>query len=83
MTMLNNILVPTDFSEHSESAIDYACDLANDSSAQVHLIHVISDSHGNNGQTDKIRARLERLGSSVDEKEELALTTVKKVIRRE
>lgn len=80
---LKKILVPTDFSKFSENAIDYACNLAsgaNGGKTQVHLIHVIGDSPGSNGQVDKIRDRLERLGGAVDEHEELATETVKTVI---
>lgn len=83
MSQLRKILVPTDFSEHSESAVDYACDLAIDSDkarSQVHLIHVISDKPGNQGHTDKLRSKLEKLGRAVDAKTELALETVKDVI---
>lgn len=77
---LSKLLVPTDFSEHSQNAIEYACGLAQDSNAQLHLIHVVSDTPGGNTQGEKIRRQLERLGNSLDEKEELAIKTVKKVI---
>lgn len=83
MSRLNKILVPTDFSEHSEHAVDYACSLAmatSDPKTQIHLIHVIGDSRGNNGQTDKIRARLEKLGGLVDAESELEFETVREVI---
>jgi len=36
-----NILVPTDFSESAEYALDYACDLARTLGAKVHLLNVI------------------------------------------
>ncbi len=36
-----NILVPTDLSEASEEALDYACELAAKFGATVHLIHII------------------------------------------
>jgi nucleotide-binding universal stress UspA family protein len=39
--LLKNILVPTDLSEGAEEALDYACDLARQFGATVHLIHVI------------------------------------------
>jgi glycine betaine transporter len=35
------ILVPTDLSEGAEQALDYACELARVSGAQVHLLNVI------------------------------------------
>jgi nucleotide-binding universal stress UspA family protein len=36
-----HILVPTDLSEGAEEALDYACELARQFSATVHLLHVI------------------------------------------
>ncbi|HEY5949099.1 MAG TPA: universal stress protein [Kofleriaceae bacterium] len=36
-----HILVPTDLSEGAEEALDYACELARQFGATVHLIHVI------------------------------------------
>ena len=36
-----HILVPTDFSEGAEEALDYACELARTFGATVHLMHVI------------------------------------------
>jgi len=83
MSQLSKILVPTDFSEYSESAVDYACDLAMDSDksrSQVHLIHVVSDSPGGEMQEAKLRSRLEKLGSSVDAKTELDVETATRVI---
>ena len=83
MTKHKKILVPTDFSEYSASAIDYACNLATESSdgqTQVHLIHVIGDSPGVNGHTERLRKRLEQLGRTVDAKAELQIDTIKQVI---
>lgn len=37
----NNILVPMDFSAHSERALDYACNLAEKLGAKIHLVHAI------------------------------------------
>lgn len=79
MPTLKRILVPTDFSEFSDGAVDYACDLAGQSDATLHLVHVIGGL-GRNGPTEKIRQRLNLLGKTIDENEELALTTVKEVI---
>lgn len=39
--LLKTILVPTDLSEGAEEALDYACDIARQFGATVHLIHVI------------------------------------------
>ena len=36
-----HILVPTDLSEGAEEALDYACELARQFGATVHLLHVI------------------------------------------
>ncbi len=36
-----NILVPTDLSEGAEEALDYACELAIQLGAQIHLVNVI------------------------------------------
>ncbi|PKN34940.1 MAG: universal stress protein [Deltaproteobacteria bacterium HGW-Deltaproteobacteria-19] len=38
-----NILVPTDFSEHSDRALKQAIDLASRFNAKVYLLHVIED----------------------------------------
>ena len=40
---LNRILVPVDFSAHSEKAIRYATTLANKFGARVSLLHVVED----------------------------------------
>ena len=39
MISLNKILVPTDFSKHSEKALRYGVELAIKFSAEVHLLH--------------------------------------------
>lgn len=36
------ILVPTDLSESAEEALDFACELAHQFDATIHLLHVIS-----------------------------------------
>jgi len=41
MIELKRILVPTDFSEFSSAAIDYACTLADKFDAELHLLHVL------------------------------------------
>ena len=83
MSGVSKILVPVDFSEHSDHAVEYACQLAMESAqskSQVHLIHVIGKSGGSNGQTEKIRAGLEQLGDSMDPRAELEIETVKRVL---
>jgi nucleotide-binding universal stress UspA family protein len=37
------ILAPTDFSHHAESALRYACQLAGQFGATLHLLHVLPD----------------------------------------
>jgi nucleotide-binding universal stress UspA family protein len=41
MTLPRTILVPTDFSEHADHALEYAVELATRFDATVHLIHAI------------------------------------------
>ena len=41
--MFQNILVPTDGSEHAAKAVDVAADLAQKYGAKVHLMHVVRD----------------------------------------
>ena len=43
MLKLHGILCPTDFSEFSEHAIRYACELAEKFQAEVHLLNVLQD----------------------------------------
>jgi nucleotide-binding universal stress UspA family protein len=42
MNLPKNILVPVDFSEGSEHALDYAVSLASKLDAKIHLLHVIT-----------------------------------------
>lgn len=43
MLTLHSILCPTDFSEFSELAIRYACELAEKFQAELHLLNVLQD----------------------------------------
>jgi len=43
MIKLNRILAPTDFSEYSKSALNYACEFAEVFGAELHLLHVLQD----------------------------------------
>ena len=43
MIKLKRILVPTDFSDFSKPAVDYACALAARFESELHLVHVIDD----------------------------------------
>ncbi|MCI0457235.1 MAG: universal stress protein, partial [Gemmataceae bacterium] len=40
---LHRILVPTDFSKHSQTALKYAVALAEKFGAEIHLLHVVQD----------------------------------------
>jgi nucleotide-binding universal stress UspA family protein len=43
MLEIRTILVPTDFSRHSEAALKYACGLAERVGATLHLLHVLAE----------------------------------------
>ncbi|MCC6418240.1 MAG: universal stress protein [Gemmataceae bacterium] len=43
MIDLRRILVPTDFSKHSETALKYAVSFAEKFGAEIHLLHVVQD----------------------------------------
>lgn len=43
MITLNNILVPSDFSESSDQALRYGLELARKFAARVHVLHVVQD----------------------------------------
>jgi nucleotide-binding universal stress UspA family protein len=40
---IRKILAPTDFSEHAENAVRYACGLAERLGAELHLLHVLTE----------------------------------------
>jgi universal stress protein A len=40
---IRSILAPTDFSQHAEGAVHYACSLAERLGATLHLLHVLPD----------------------------------------
>lgn len=42
MTLPRTILVPTDFSEHADQALEYAAALAAQIDAKIHLVHAIT-----------------------------------------
>lgn len=43
MIKLQRVLVPTDFSECSQLAVTYGCELAQRFGAELHLLHVVQD----------------------------------------
>lgn len=55
------ILVPTDFSDKANRAVDYAAIIASRIKARIILLHVIELPHGTNLQKDKIRSEHEKL----------------------
>lgn len=63
MTTPKNILVPVDFSETSDRALEYAQALAEGFGARVHVLHVIPDPHS---QAWSIEATGMSLGSLME-----------------
>ena len=43
MIDIKRVLAPTDFSSHSEKAVRFACSLAEQFGAELHLVHVLSE----------------------------------------
>lgn len=41
MSQLKRILLPTDFSEYSKHAVPYACALADEYQAELHVLHIL------------------------------------------
>ena len=41
MVPIKNILVPLDFSKHSEQALEYAKEIAQPLKATIHLLHIL------------------------------------------
>jgi nucleotide-binding universal stress UspA family protein len=58
---LKRILVTTDFSEGTDRAIDYAFSLAQESQANITLMHVIDDMIPDPSLPEPVRAELEKL----------------------
>jgi nucleotide-binding universal stress UspA family protein len=54
--MIKKILVPTDGSAYAAKAFDYASDLARKYDAELHFVHVVSESKMPEGLDDFIRA---------------------------
>ena len=53
----NSILVPVDFSPHSQSALVFACDLAERIKASLVILHVVHDPGEAPGYYDKMRKK--------------------------
>ena len=75
------ILVATDFSDSSASAVAHASKVAMESGARLHLLHVLPPADRSPGQlADERRHCLERLAGAITADVELALKTVKEVV---
>ena len=77
---IQRILVPTDFSECGNSAIDQACDLAEKCDATLYLLHVGRPVLEETDERGRLRVELEKLNALVSAKCELTLQTVKDVV---
>jgi len=74
-TGLKTILVPTDFSDKANRAIDFAVMIAGNTKARIVLLHVIELPHGTNIQQDKIRKEHEKVSKpALKEAQERAKT---------
>lgn len=74
MIKIDNILIPTDFSEASDSALTYGRTLARTLNARLHVLHVVDDAAlftGIEGYALDVAAVL---GSMVDDAEKRILT---------
>ncbi len=47
MKVYKNILVPTDFSDNSIQALEFACNVARQNKSNLHVMHVIEPAHQN------------------------------------
>lgn len=77
---IERILVPTDFSECGNSAIEKACGLAEKCHAKLYLLHVGRPVLEETDEKGRLRVELEKLNTLVSAKSELSLETVKDVV---
>ena len=61
MSIINRILVPTDFSTTSDLAIGYGIDLAKRYGASMHLLHIVEDTY--------LCSRLSRMATTPNSRE--------------
>ena len=83
MSDVSRILVATDFSQFSDAALAYACRLANQFDATLHLVHVVTNSVFSTAgvaQEEKHRTIREHLNQVLDAETELNLKTVKELL---
>ena len=62
MYKIKNILVTTDFSEYSASALEYALSLADAHNADLHLLHIVEKKRGDGKKTAKQRKTAAKSG---------------------
>lgn len=60
VSSVKTILVPTDFSDKANKAIDFATLIASKTKAKIVLLHVVELPYGTNLQIDKIRREYEK-----------------------
>ncbi len=75
MTVLKNILAPTDFSENNRHAIQYAYSLAKQSGSTLHLLYVAKDDL----ELKRKKNQLDRLAWVFDNRNELHQKTTRQV----
>ena len=82
MNKSKRLLVPIDFSEHSDAALRHACELAVGfaKSSEVHLVHIVPDAPDDPGLLEGFRAELERLGDAIEARTVSELETIKHVL---
>jgi nucleotide-binding universal stress UspA family protein len=67
MIALTNILVPTDFDQTSQHALDYARELARQFGATLHLLHVVDDVFSLSAGTEGSLSAVPRLQRELEE----------------
>ena len=81
MSSPKRILVPVDFSDHSQFLIDHACGLAEQTKSELHVLHVQPMHKATESNGVDARGALEQLGSLVRPADELELQTTKRVLQ--
>lgn len=60
MSAIKNILVPTDFSENSRKALDFALEIALKSGANLHIMHSIEEPYDFPSKVEEVKKSLSR-----------------------
>ena len=66
MYRVTRILIPCDFGPSGEAALRHACDLATASDAELHLLHVVSESQVFLGRSEPEAERLRSAREELD-----------------